>query len=153
MTMGIPGRIPLTNEEKALRGDPGRRGMRVLMKFDDLQPEAPDGMSDLAADEWDRVTPSLIANKVVGYADSSVLVAYCEAVANVRRIEARLCEASPALGVAYLKTMGEVHARAVATLVKLAEQFGLTPLSRQRVSLGSTKLDDDDNPDGILPPA
>lgn len=139
------GRKPLTPDEKMLRGNPGRRDIPQLMRLCDSEIKPPDSLSTSALAMWREMAPTLIQNRIVSASDAPVFAAYCEAVALVKRIDGLIVGIfdSNDADLKILASVQAMHSRAVKTMLSLAEQFGLTPLARQRLPIGAMKEGDD----------
>ena len=105
-------------------------------------PPAPKHLSRQAKAEWKRVMPQLIARQTLTKADLGNLEAYCAAVGASRQIAEKMAEGElPDLKLGGLQIRYSTLAR------QLAAEFGLTPVSRQRLGTSSpAEDDDDDNP-------
>jgi P27 family predicted phage terminase small subunit len=96
----------------------------------------PEWLSDLAAEEWNRVAPHLVAMRVVTEADLTALCVYCEAVARWRRLAELVARSAPVIqrdgGVVKNPLYSQV--RDAATEVRVwAREFGLTPSARSGI--------------------
>lgn len=129
--------------------DSGGREVNPGPAFKRVPPEAPEWMSDEAAEEWARVLPGLARLEILKPEDRAALAAYCEAWATFRQatetvqregltIEAKQGTLThPAVGIA----------RAAGRELRAwAAHFGLTPSSEQALSRGADDGDEDDNP-------
>lgn len=105
-------------------------------------PPLPKHLSAHAKAEWRRVMPQLISRQVLTKADLGNLEAYCAAVGAARQ----LGEAMAAGELPDLK-LGGLQIRYSTLARQLAAEFGLTPVSRQRLGTSAPAEDDDaDNP-------
>lgn len=114
-------------------------------------PPPPEWMANDAAAEWERVTPVLMARKILTEADLGSLENYCVAIGQVRQCQRRLAgqdepfftgengapRPDPALRVMHT---------AMTIARQLAAELGLTPVSRSRPAL----VDGDDDKGGIV---
>ncbi|MBK3745818.1 phage terminase small subunit P27 family [Paraburkholderia aspalathi] len=105
-------------------------------------PPIPKWLSDEAKAEWKRIMPRLIEDKIITKADLTGVENYCVAAGKVREIEALF--RSGGLD----KTLFGMQNRAMQTARQLAAEYGLSPVSRARVSSSAANNndDDDDNP-------
>lgn len=102
-------------------------------------PRPPEHLSDVAAEEWNRVAPDLVARKILHETALSTLSGYCMAVAGARKADESIAKhgllidtpagpkANPAVRMStqYLE-IARRH----------AVELGLTPSSRFRKGLG-----------------
>src|SRR5262252_1007884 len=86
------GRKPLPPALHIVRGNPGKRPLRVASAAPAGAVHKPDGLTAEAAAEWTRLAPELIRLGILTAADQAFFVAYCEAVATYRRATAKLAE-------------------------------------------------------------
>lgn len=138
----MKGRKPKTSEQKALDGNPGKRGLTIVPKarVGDSYP-APAFLHEYAREEWERLEPELRAIAVLTVADLAAFAGYCSAVGVARLAEEGLA-----------KSKGSVKRRAFwigsarkawEEVRKSAAEFGLTPVSRTRLGkpAGEGKVD------------
>jgi P27 family predicted phage terminase small subunit len=104
-------------------------------------PAAPKWLSEDARAEWKRIMPRLIADRIITRADLTGVENYCIAIGHVRAIERTFATAGT-----LDKTLFGMQNRAMQTARQLAAEYGLSPVSRARVSSGAADRDDDDNP-------
>ncbi|WP_312619528.1 phage terminase small subunit P27 family [Agrobacterium pusense] len=104
-------------------------------------PTAPKWMTDDARAEWKRIMPRLIEDRIITRADLTGIENYCVEVGRIREIEA-MFRASGTLD----KTLFGMQNRAMQTARQLAAEYGLSPVSRARVSSAADSDDDNDNP-------
>ena len=116
-----------------LRGvQPKRINTREPIPLDEAV-NRPEYLSDLAAAEWDRVAPNLVAMRVVTSADLTGLAVYCEAVARWRRLAELVARSAPVVNRdgAVVKNPLYSQVRDAAAEVRVwAREFGLTPSAR-----------------------
>jgi P27 family predicted phage terminase small subunit len=111
-------------------------------------PEPPDDLSDLAKDEWRRVTPELHALGLLTVVDVKPLAAYCAAYAmwaKAERLLAIMEENDPATcgfvtrgfnNTLIVNPVIRVARTAANDMVKFAGEFGFTPVARTRIAAG-----------------
>jgi len=105
-------------------------------------PSAPRHLSDYAKEEWRRIMPRLIADRIITRADLGGIEDLCIARGYVREIE----DTRRKTGSAPDKVMFGMLNRAMQTARQLATEYGLSPTSRARVGSGAADDDDEDNP-------
>ena len=115
-------------------------------------PECPDWLDDRARGEWDRIVPRLLAMNLLFKLDVSALARYCRLWSRWRQAEDFLTE------------HGQVHIRhaedgsvlpmtafpqtriasdLAAHLIRLEQQFGLTPSARSSIEIPEAPTTDD----------
>ncbi len=102
-------------------------------------PEPPAELSELAAAEWARILPILLRMRVATEADGAALALYCETFATWVKTGQRLRREGmivlSAAGTAKTNPLYAVHAQARSDMLRILAEFGLTPSSRNRVSV------------------
>lgn len=140
------GRKPKPTALKKLQGNPGKRALnKKEPQLDNTMPQCPPHLNDEAKKEWRRMAKRLHDAGILTYVDRASLAAYCQAYG--RWVEAEelaekdglIIETSngnkiqnPAVGIAN---------KAMADMVKIASEFGMTPSSRTKLK---TELDTKD---------
>ena len=136
----MSGPAPKPTKLKELAGNPGKRKLnKSEPKPVPGIPSCPRHLSDRAKREWHRVTRELNAVGLLTQVDRAELAIYCQAYARWIEAEEYVTEhgltvttpnlfvvPSPYLGIAN-KAMEQMH--------KFAQQFGMTPAARSRISL------------------
>lgn len=138
--MGRRGPAPKPTSLRVLHGDRADRINRAEPRPRDIAPDRPEWLSELAAEEWDRVVPDLIVMGTVKTADATGLAAYCEAVARLRAALDAVAEhgmiVTDARG-ASRRNPAVTMARDASNEIRLwAREFGLTPSARQMQRAG-----------------
>lgn len=152
--MGRPSQpLPL----KILKGrsstkDIAGRPIPQLPAFEHSAPSAPPWLDDEALAEWERVVPTLDQLGLIKAEDRALFSAYCETwstwVAARKRIRAEgLTLTNPTSGHVSTNPAVQVAASAARDLLKLATQFGLTPLAE--AGLGAPPTSDADEFDAF----
>jgi P27 family predicted phage terminase small subunit len=105
----------------------------------------PDDLDDLARDAWDRLTSLLKPMGILCKVDRDALVLYAMTFSRWRRAEADLDRAGVTIvdkyGRARANPSATVAKDARATLIKLMNEFGLTPGARAGMRLPPTAGD------------
>jgi len=128
------------------------RADRVLeneMQVDLLSelPEAPDLLSEIGIAEWYKVTTQLFNLKMLHDVDQSLILAYCNEMSLYIESELELREngridnfknSNGDLVRSQAKPLVKVKNDALANALKLAVQFGLTPVARTNISAPTT---------------
>lgn len=105
-------------------------------------PAPPRYLSAFAREEWRRVMPRLIEDRIITKADLGGIEDLCIARGLVREIEDNRRTA----GAAPDKVLFGMQNRAMQTARQLAAEYGLTPTSRARIGSNADDDDDADNP-------
>jgi P27 family predicted phage terminase small subunit len=159
----LRGQKPVPPQLKLLRGNPGRRPVSEGLKPEQSAdiPQPPPFITGYAADEWWSVATELHRLGVLTKVDVASLAAYCYAYGQWRDAAEVLSTMSsdPARGMVMRTQYGEAVAnpliaiarRAAQDMVRYANEFGLTPAARSRISGG---INGDENAgskfDGLL---
>ena len=128
------------------------RADRVLeneMQVDLLSelPEAPDLLSEIGIAEWYKVTTQLFNLKMLHDVDQSLILAYCNEMSLYIESELELREngridnfknSNGELMRSQAKPLVKVKNDALNNAMKLATQFGLTPVARTNISAPTT---------------
>lgn len=93
-------------------------------------PPAPKWMTKEAQTEWKRVMPRLIEDRIITRADLHGVEDYCIATGRIRELEA-------ILATGFDPKLFSAQNRAMQTARLLAAEFGLSPMSRTRISSGA----------------
>lgn len=139
---GRSGRRPKPTASKELAGNPGKR------KLNKNEPDfalvtnidAPEWMCPLSQEMWQRVVPSLLAEKVLCVTDLHNVEAFCTAYANWRAAQASVSQ----FGIVVTSAMGSpiknpaltAQKEAAAQMVTFGSLLGLDPSSRSRLTGG-----------------
>ena len=140
------GRKPKPTKIKRLEGNPGKRPLpaREPVMADLRDGGAPEWLDELGQEEWARVLGAAPKGLVTA-GDVSALGALCQAYSNMRRAISAL----GAEGWIAETPNGHKQPSAWATIerqnrqdyMRACAEFGLTPSSRSRVSLGAEEAD------------
>jgi P27 family predicted phage terminase small subunit len=143
-------KAPLPKQLKQLKGTyQANKELSNQMEAAPLStiPMAPESLPLIAQQEWYKVTAELEQLKVLSVLDMKMLEAYCYQIALVE--EARhMLETEGKTIIMHNKGGGmypvkspwiTIHNEALSLALKLAQQFGLTPSARTRISMGQVK--------------
>jgi len=106
-------------------------------------PEAPDLLSEIGIAEWYKVTTQLFNLKMLHDVDQSLILAYCNEMSLYIESELELRQngridnfknSNGDLVRSQAKPLVKVKNDALANALKLAVQFGLTPVARTNIS-------------------
>ena len=110
-------------------------------------PEAPDLLSEIGIAEWYKVTTQLFNLKMLHDVDQSLILAYCNEMSLYIESELELRQngridnfknSNGDLIRSQAKPLVKVKNDALANALKLAVQFGLTPVARTNISAPTT---------------
>jgi P27 family predicted phage terminase small subunit len=137
-------------EGRSTGRDSGGRPVSDGPKFRRGAPDQPTWLTALAAEEWDRVVPTLVKLNVLKPGDASVLAIYCESVAEYRLATHAIEEHGSLFFEAKQGLIPHpavsVRRNAGARAQALAKEFGLTPSSEQDLARGDGGGGSDDIP-------
>lgn len=145
-----------TDQKKAAGTLRKSRTFADELKFDPLSatPAAPEFLGEYGRIEWDRVVPQLQARGILTETDLSVLTAYCLEMQSYYedrnliksgKVE-KFLECENQGGGTYYTVHPAVASgnKHLTAALKIATEFGLTPSSRTRISVGKAKDEDPD---------
>ncbi len=135
------GRKPTPTRLKIIRGNPGRRRLDTEPEFKAGMSEKPPWLTGEAAAEWDRVTEQLSHSGLLRTVDRAALCIYCKAWARwvdaEQKVEALgLVVRSPRQGTPQQNPYVRIANAAMAQVIQLTAEFGMTPASRTRLAMG-----------------
>lgn len=147
----MAGRKPIPSALSLVRGNPGHRPINE----DEPKPKTPSqlrcpaGMSKFARKEYRRVAKFLIPLGILTEADTRALEVYAEAFAQWRDAMAKVADEGMVLITGKGYPIQNPHltianAAAKRMLLVLAE-FGMTPSSRSRLTVGQTSPERESN--------
>jgi P27 family predicted phage terminase small subunit len=150
------GRTPDPVALKLLKGTGKGRdqaGMQVpiVPAFERGAPVPPDWLSPPARALWDQLAPSLAALDIIKPEDYTTFVTYCEAWATYREALERvrfegLTSSHPKTGMPHKNPSYAILEAAGHQLLRLAQEFGLTPAAELRLARGPAVVVDEDDP-------
>lgn len=140
------GRKPTPTILKMAAGNPGKRPLPKNEPQAEIAiPERPAELNDIAAAEWDRITPLLQQSGLITLLDRSTLAIYCqtyaiwvEAEERVKK-KGRVCLTEK--GYPMLNPWHTVATNAAKDLKAFATEFGLSASARTRI--GANKSSDE----------
>ena len=155
----MKGRKPKPTHLKLVTGNPGKRRLNKSEPApEQVMPPVPEHISDEAKAEWVRMSEQLYRIGLLTEIDGCGLACYCQAYADWAEAEGHIRRygkviKSPAKtmtrrlkdGSEVTETSGgypiqspflAIRNRAVDTILKFLIEFGMTPSSRSRVSVG-----------------
>lgn len=144
----MPGPAPKPTRLRLLEGNQSKRPLNQMEpKPAPVAPAPPPLLKREALEEWHRLAPELERLGLLTVVDGSALAAYCQAYRRwiqaerkvnreglVLNAKSRYAQAHPAMAVAQ---------RSMQLMRAFAAEFGLTPASRSRISIGKTESNDE----------
>lgn len=133
------GRKPLPTAIKVLKGNPGGRAL----KKNEPKPlrciaSAPEWVSPEAAAYWDKIEPMLYRIGVLTEADELMLGILCQSYANLLRAREMLEKHGPVIktpnGSIQISPFKSLERQAFADIIKVCQEFGMSPSSRSRLT-------------------
>jgi P27 family predicted phage terminase small subunit len=136
------GRKPQPTKLKEVKGNPGKRPLpKDEPKVSVEAPEAPEHLSDEAAEHWDVVVRHLYEAGVMTALDADALAMYCEAYARWVDANAKIRKHGPVVktpnGFPAQSPYLQVANKAFEQMRSILTEFGMTPSSRTRISAGN----------------
>lgn len=157
------GRKPKPTAIKVAEGNPGKRRLnRGELLEVPIAPAPPSYLSAAARREWEKLIPVLLRRRTIAEEDQTMLASFCEAVATLneaRRMMAGMEDKKRLLVTTGRRVTEKVDAKGkvvsrdtaggnvqvnpllyvirdqVATIARIASEFGLTPAARARLQL------------------
>lgn len=137
------GRPPKPTELKQLQGNPGKRAInKGEPKPEAKVPTCPKHLDDEARKEWRRVSKELYTLKLLTVVDRAALAAYCQNWARWVKAEEELAKddvemvMSTDKGYHHANPWIGISNQAQKQMRSFLAEFGMTPASRSRVSVG-----------------
>ncbi len=141
------GRPRKSNSLNVLHGNPGRRDTGASVPFVAAKVQPPSWLcGEAAIDEWRRVTAELQKQGRLAETDEIALAMYCDAVALYRRASIQLSHTDGpimvgARGGLCKNPWANILHEAFIRIKAMCAEFGLTPLSRERLSPPTPPID------------
>ena len=132
---------------KKLEGNPGKRPLNENEPMPKKGiPTCPSHLNSAARTEWKRITPQLATLGLISELDRSALAAYCQAYGRWAEAERMIAKHGTIIkhpnGSLMTSPFLNVANKAIEQMYKYLIEFGLTPVSRTRVSAPQSKEDD-----------
>lgn len=135
----MAGRRPTPEALKQLAGNPGKRKPREAIKSTGLA-SCPSWLPPIAKTEWKRLASSLELLGLLGSADQGALAGYCTSYANLVRAQKVLNTKGFTYthnGLEKKRPEVQIAQDAMREMRKFAQEFGMTPSSRSKVTPAS----------------
>ena len=122
---------------KVLEGNPGKRPLsQTEPQPEKVAPGMPPGMDYYAKQKWEELQPKLERLGVLTEIDGDLFEAYCRAYGRYRRANQRLEQLAKSDIEADWRKVEISVEKAESSLRLLANEFGLGPASRAKISVG-----------------
>lgn len=148
----VRGRKPRPAELRLIEGNPGRRPIPRPLKVPPGLPAPPGHLDPEALAEWHRIIGELGQIGIITQPDRAALAAYCCAYSRWALAEKRLREQGQltrnAAGSVVQSPWMKISTQAMLLMHKFLTEFGMTPVSRSRVTAASA--DDPTNPFALI---
>jgi P27 family predicted phage terminase small subunit len=110
-------------------------------------PPCPKSLTGLAREEWDRITQLLIEVGCVSELDMAEIAAYCREWSKYTKANDRLDNLDDYItkstkGTKIPHPLLRVSDRALANMLRICQDFGLSPAARSRLDMESAAKDD-----------
>lgn len=144
------GRKPKPNAIKLLQGNPGKRPIPTDQPEPAVTvPPCPPQFSDdpVTKNEWDRITKLLYDIKMISELDLAVIAAYCDNfsiwVKTSDEIKISGLVIAGQGGVPTINPWYKINMQAKTQLIKCAQELGLSPVQRCRISVKDKRKEED----------
>lgn len=139
------GRKPTPTHLKLLNGNPSKRPLNTNEpKPDRRMPTCPSHLNPSAKAEWKRIASQLSCLRILTNLDRAALAAYCQAYGRWVQAERKLQETPMLLklpsGYVQPNPWLAIANKQLELMHKYMSEFGLTPVSRSRVSVNQPYL-------------
>lgn len=137
------GRKPKPTALKLVGGNAGKRPIAAAEPIAPIAiPTCPPHLQGEAKAEWRRITRELESMRVLSRVDRASLAAYCQAWARWVEAEQMVVQKGTVVkspsGYPIQNPYLAVANKALEQVIKIAAEFGLTPVSRARVKVEAT---------------
>lgn len=151
----MDGRRKTTRASKELRGSPRAAEHDNDPEFDlGIEMKPPYELEAYAIEVWEYYAPKLERAGTLAMVDREIFLAFCVESGKAREYDELIIGASKIVPTSGITHNGQgtpiehpyssMRRKSTAASVKYAEQLGLTPLSRSKVSGDGEKKDEDD---------
>lgn len=138
----MAGRKPKPTSLKRLEGNRGKRPLNISEPKFSGTPLRPEHLDETARKEWDRISVELTSAGLLTSVDRAALSAYCAAWSrwvnaeeNIQKFGAVI--KSPKSGFPIANPFVGIANTSLTLMHKFLIEFGMTPSSRSRISVGS----------------
>ncbi len=136
--MPKPGPKPKPAALTIIQGNPGKRPINDDIPVEPGMPSCPDHLSDLAIEEWDRMSVRLFDLGLLTHLDRAMLAAYCQAWGRWVSAENNIAKTGSIVKTKNGNVIQNPHLsvsnRAYDQVLKTSAELGLSPSSRVRVA-------------------
>ena len=144
----MAGRKPKPTRLKVLQGNPGKRQLNDREpKPEPVTPECPEHLSVEAKHEWDAMSRKLHKLGLLTDVDRAALAAYCQAWGRWVDAERMLTQYGSVVkapsGYLIQSPYLAIANKALAQMMRILTEFGMTPSSRSRIAVPEGEPDGD----------
>lgn len=140
------GRKPQPTALKVLKGNPGKRELNRHEPISDDPVEMPEGLSPLAAKQWDLIADQLKRSGILTALDTQALALYCEAFARWKDANDHIAAEGAVIpapsGYPVQSPYVGIANKSFDQMRQLLIEFGMTPSARSKVQ--ATKKTEED---------
>lgn len=134
----MPGRRPIPDEIKRLRGNPGKRKLSSHVQMEAAIPSPPAWLkSPVALAEWERVSRLMFAMQLITELDQAVLASYCYVYGELDLHTGKIRDEpefnTSQRGAPTENARNKLIRAYLTQLQKLSDDLGLTPTQRPRL--------------------
>jgi len=143
----MAGRRPKPRHLRLLQGNPGKRPLnaREPRPIPEI-PSPPEHLGEIALKEWNRLAELLLRLGLLTSIDRTAFAAYCTVYARWVESEEAVKKTGPVVrspsGYPLISPYLVVANRALDQMRQYLIEFGLTPASRSRISVGESQQHD-----------
>lgn len=143
----MAGRRPKPSHLRLLQGNPGKRALNANEPQPKQEaPTPPEHLSETAMKEWSRMSEQLLRLGLLTVVDRAAFAAYCTVYARWVEAEEALKKTGPVVrapsGFPILSPYYTVANQSLQQMRAYLIEFGLTPASRSRISVGHQESND-----------
>lgn len=153
--MATRGRKPTPTAIKELEGNPGKRPLNENEpKLQKKAPTCPKWLEPEAKKEWRRLAKQMEEIGILTQVDMAAFAGYCQAYARWKEAEEFISQHGTIVKTpsGYYQQLPQVSIAQTYLKImnRFAEQFGLTPASRSRITAADSSKDSEDEMEKIL---
>jgi P27 family predicted phage terminase small subunit len=138
----MKGRKPLPTNLKLLMGNPGKQKLpKGEPEPDSRIPAPPDVLNDYALEEWNRVTPVLLALGLISDLTVPAVIAYCDAYSDWRTATEELNKIRKGKGGAITTLIQQTtNGNIIPNQLKLVAKAARSDMIRYATEFGGTEI-------------
>jgi len=133
----MKGRKPKPTKLRLIQGNPGKRPINKREAKPPVgMPPCPEHLNEMAKKKWKEKSQELFALGILTKIDGDLLAGYCQAYSRWQDAEERLKDMGPTIvnaGRVQPNPLIRISKDALATMLRLGVEYGITPSSRSRI--------------------